>query len=429
MPQQYVCLLVVLVAMIATPSTTALAQSADGVPVHVARVVEESVASGNAFVGTVTPLRRAVIGSAVDGRVVRFPLREGMRVEAGGTLAQLLTETISLELRAAKAELDLRQEELNELKAGSRSQEIAQAKALMESARAAEDLAKSNLRRTQELYNRGATTENSLEIARAEAANARETFREREAAFHLVEEGPRTEQIAQAAARVAIQDALVRRLEDQIAKHTIISRFDGIVVAEHTEEGQWVKQGDLVAEVVALDEVIVRVQVLESQIPHIAKNDPVTVIVPALPDQVFEGYVEQIVPQADVRARTFPVRIRVANHLHDGVPELKSGMLARATLATGPRVQAMLVPKDALILGGPRPRIAVLTSDDPQAASSTVRLVPVELGISTDGLIQVTGDVKADQRVVIRGNERLREGQPVRVIHTHVPAPSVSQAP
>ena len=62
--------------------------------------------------------------------------------------------------------------------------------------------------------------------------------------------GPRKEQIAQAHAQVAIQDATVERLKDQLTKHTIISRFDGYVTAEHTEVGQWVKQGDPVADVV-----------------------------------------------------------------------------------------------------------------------------------------------------------------------------------
>ena len=105
--------------------------------VEVAPVQQQAVAAGQEFVGTVFPTRTAVIGSAVDGRVIEFPINEGDRVEAGQTLAQLLTETISLELQAAEAELQLRQEEWNELNNGSRSEEIEQSRARVEAARGA----------------------------------------------------------------------------------------------------------------------------------------------------------------------------------------------------------------------------------------------------------------------------------------------------
>ena len=54
----------------------------------------QSVAAGQEFVGTVVPARTAIVGSAVDGRVIEFPINEGDRVEAGDTLARLLTETV-----------------------------------------------------------------------------------------------------------------------------------------------------------------------------------------------------------------------------------------------------------------------------------------------------------------------------------------------
>ena len=72
--------------------------------VEVTPVVQREVATGQTFVGTIVPTRRAVVGSAVDGRVVELYVSEGDRVDKGQPLAQLLTETISLELKAAQAE-------------------------------------------------------------------------------------------------------------------------------------------------------------------------------------------------------------------------------------------------------------------------------------------------------------------------------------
>ena len=71
-------------------------------------------------------------------------------------------------------------------------------------------------------------------------------------------------------------------------------------------------------------------------------------------------------------------------------------------------VQAVLVTKDALVLGMGRPRVFVV---DPE--TSIVRPVEVDLGIAHEGMIQVHGAVKPGMRVVVRGNERLRPGQKV----------------
>src|SRR3990170_1161575 len=110
-------------AAVALASTLLAAQHAlaqpPGLPaVIVSPVVEREITAGQTFVGTVMPLKKAIVGSAVDGRVVEFPLDEGDRVEEGQTLAQLLTDTIKLEVETAEAELQLRQQQLAELENG-----------------------------------------------------------------------------------------------------------------------------------------------------------------------------------------------------------------------------------------------------------------------------------------------------------------------
>lgn len=377
-------------------------------------VVEREVASGQTFVGTVMPLKRAVVGSAVDGRVVEFPVNEGDRVMEGQKLAQLLIETISLETQAAEAELEIRKEELIELQNGSRPEEIDQARAIMLAAQARMELAQAKLRRAKSLYERGQTiTDDQLEETVSTAAIAQQTFYEAKAALELAEQGPREERIKQAQARVVYQQAVVDKLKDQLKKHTMISRFDGYVVAEHTEIGQWVSRGDPVAEVVALDEVDIEAFVLESHVPHVRVGVEVRVEVPALPHELLTGTVALIVPQADVRSRTFPVKVRVKNAIVEGIPLLKAGMLARVTLPTGPRQKSLLVPKDALVLGGPTPIVYVVDRESANSKQGKSRAVPVELGVADGRLIQVKGDLKPGQLVVVQGNERLRPMQDV----------------
>jgi RND family efflux transporter MFP subunit len=392
--------------------------------VVVSPVVEREVTVGQTFVGTVMPSKMATIGSAVDGRVIEFPLNEGDRVAKGQPLAQLMTDTITLEVEAAEAELELRRQALAELENGTRPEELEQAQARMASAEARKKYLKARWDRAQKLYSTNRTiSEEELDEAVSSGIEAEQAYLEAKAAYDLAVAGPRKEVIAQARAQVAMQVATVDRLKDQLTKHTIISRFDGYVTAEHTEVGQWVKQGDPVADVAALDEVEIVAYVVEQHVPHVRVGMQVVVEVPAIPGQRFAGVVAEVVPQADVQARTFPVKIRVVNQFTDDVPLLKAGMYARVSLPTGETQMAILVPKDALVLGGPQPLVYIVEGATADAAAGKAVPVPVQIGVADGRLIQVTGSVKAGQLVVVQGNERLQPGQDVAIQRT-IPAPS-----
>ena len=130
----------------------------------------------------------------------------------------------------------------------------------------------------------------------------------------------------------------------------------------------------------------------------------------ALPGQTFQGAVAMINPQADARARTFPVKVRVENQFADGQPLLKAGMFARVSLPVGKPVSRTLVPKDAVVLGGQSPMLFVAAGPPDKAV---VKPVPVKLGPATGAWIAVTGEVKPGDLIIVEGNERVRPGMEV----------------
>jgi multidrug efflux pump subunit AcrA (membrane-fusion protein) len=366
-------------------------------------------------VGTVLPSRRSTVGSAVDERVIELHVNDGDWVREGESLAQLRTITVELELAAAKAELTLREHELTELRNGSRPEEIAQAKASRARAEALYQYAKSRLERTEALYAKGnITSKEELEEVRSQAAAAEQSLLEAQAAYELATEGPRQEKILQAEARVEMQKVEVARLEDHLGKFTIRAPYDSYVIAEHTEVGQWISRSDPVVEVAAIDPVEITVAVPETYIASLRAGMSASVMLDAVAGKVYPAAISRIVPQADVRSRSFPVKIDLSNPRGDDGHELKAGMLAHVTLAVGRPQPALLVPKDALVLGGRMPLVYVVENDPKKQA--TVRAVPVQLGVADRGDIQVTGDLKAGQKVVVRGNERLRPGTQVMAV-------------
>lgn len=384
-------------------------------PVEVTEVVKRPITSGQDFVGTATPIKKSMVGSAVDGRVADYPINEGDFVKKNQPLAQLLTATISLEVAAAKSELKLRQEELLELENGSRPAEIRQAKAAMLAAQTAYEYHEKKNVRAEELFRSSALNADELQLIVSEKIQAEQLYLQAMEGHQLVVDGPRKERIEQARAKLAIQQATVQKLEDQLTKHTIKAPFDGFISAEHTELGQWVQRGALVAEVLAMDEMDILTQVPEDVVPFVKKGMQVKVNITALPGHLFVGNVVLIVPQADLRSRTFPVKIRVKNEIDQQVPLIKSGMLARVSLPTGAQMDSLLVPKDALVLGGQSPMVYVIVPGK-KKGSLTAQPVPVTTGVADGELIQVTGNLKPGQQVVVRGNERLRPGQEIVIL-------------
>ena len=167
--------------------------------VAVSAVVEREVTTGQRAVGTLNPVKVSVIGSAVDGRVIEFLVNRGQFVKQGAPLAELRTDTLKIERAAARAELDLRTQELQEMKAGSLPQEKLQAESRMKAAAASSDFQKSKYERTLALHKRGqAATKADLDQALALSIQAEQALVEVTATYDLVKAGPRIEKIKQA---------------------------------------------------------------------------------------------------------------------------------------------------------------------------------------------------------------------------------------
>jgi RND family efflux transporter MFP subunit len=403
--------------------SNAFAQPPQGpVPVVAGRAATMPLASGQSFVGTVIPARTSDVGSAVDGRLVDFPIVDGQHVAEGEPIAGLLRGLLEIERAGAVAELDRRRQVLAELEAGSRPEEVEQARAAVAGFEARLAYAKSRLTRLDRLAARGTSTQDELQDAQTELQAIEAQLRGGRAALALVEAGTRREQIAQAAAAAAVQEAEVERIDDQLAKHTIRAPFAGWVVERFTEKGQWVTRGGLIARIAELERVKVVAQVPEMSIRFLRPGAEVRLEFDAAPEQSWVGQVARVVPQADLLSRSFPVEVLLENRVIDGVPVLKGGMLARAWLPVGQTGSVTVVPKDAVVLGVARPFVYCIdqTATTAGGVTGTVRPVEVALGATVEGQVEVRNGIEPGQLVVTRGNERLRPGA---VVSFQIPTP------
>ncbi|MEK6238197.1 MAG: efflux RND transporter periplasmic adaptor subunit, partial [Planctomycetales bacterium] len=301
------------------------------------------------------------------------------------------------------------------LKAGKRPEEIAQARAHWAAAKAAGEYARARLDRVRRLGDSTIVSAEEFDAVQSASLAAEQNLLSAKAALELAETGPRAEQIAQASAKIERQQQEIARLGVQLRYHSIHAPFRGFVVRKHTEVGEWLTRGDPVVELVQLDPIDVMVYVPESLVAQLRPGDVVPLTFDALSNDSdsLQGTIRGIGPSADQRSRAFPVRIRLPNPKIDGAYLLRDGMQARAILSGKPR-STLTAPKDALILGGAAP--AVIVAEKREKGQVTAVRIEVGLGVAREDWIEVRGELRPGQQVVVRGNERVQPGQILRVL-------------
>jgi RND family efflux transporter MFP subunit len=195
--------------------------------------------------------------------------------------------------------------------------------------------------------------------------------------------------------------AEAQRLAIEIGKAKVAAPFDGVVLQRNIEPGEWLEQGGVVGVLADSGQVEALISVSAGIIQHLSRGREVQV---EIAGQRLTGRIEAIIPMGDSATRTFPVKVRLAPS-----PRLMEGMEARVWLPAAERREGLLVPRDAVVpvMG----QDAVYTVADGTARMIRVTVLGYEnsrAGVAADGL-------QAGMRIVVKGQERLQEGQAVQV--------------
>ena len=374
--------------------------------VEVARIKKKTIQSTIDLVGTVDSPRISNVSSEVAGLVKEIRVKEGDEVEAGNVMVILENSQLLILLNEARAGLRQASEYLKELQSGPRPMEIARAKAAVSEAQARLTKVEHDYTRNKELYDKKVISKRQFTNSNLETTAARELYQQRKSAYELIVAGTRKEKIAQQKAKVRSMSAKVELIREQLRKNSIRSPFSGVIVKKLVESGEWLERGRPVVRVVQMDPIRIDIMVPEKIISYVKLNDTTTTRFDSLNPGHMEGKVSAILPLADTASRTFPVRITL-NNPHK---KLMIGMIARVSLSYGPKEEVFLVPQDALILTERKKMIVVLSD------GKTAKPIAVQTGRVIGNLIEVIGDLRENERVVVKGNERLLPGQPVQPI-------------
>jgi HlyD family secretion protein len=421
------CILTLLFGM-AVPAGPAFSQGKDKKPppplVRTTVAVKREARRTQEFIGTLQPIHRALIGSPVDERVATLHVKEGDFVTAveDGTdqekatpLIDLDRSVVDLEYEAAKIELGLREQALEELEL-SIPVEIELAEARVLQAQAQRDYTQNVYQRLENLGDTASSRE--LEEAHSLYQTQAQALISAEAELNRLKS---TRDIRTRIARqnIAAQAAEIRRISDLRERHTIRAPFSGYVTQILTEKGSWVARGAGVIELIQLDFVEMRVNVPQEYFSSLGETMADRSKMPEIPVLVnslnanLSGTIVELIPQADERTRTVPLIIRIANPRNESGHSLVPGLIATATLSIGQPEPVVMVPKDAIVLGQGGSAVFVIRRDGEMLSAERVA---VTTGSGDGELIAVNGQINEGDEVVVQGNEQLRTGQQVNLM-------------
>jgi RND family efflux transporter MFP subunit len=169
------------------------------------------------------------------------------------------------------------------------------------------------------------------------------------------------------------------------------------------ETGQNINIGDPVMAIADMQSMRVKIHVNEEDYVYLDKDDAVTVLVEAYPDDSFPGQVDRIGVKADPNTNTFEVEIRVAN------PDMifKDGLTATVNITIDEIKDAIMIPQNCVLFRKNRKEIFMVADGD----RATVR--EVKLGRVDGSYVRIVKGLAPGDKLVITGSQYLKDGDSV----------------
>ena len=239
----------------------------------------------------------------VRGRIIRIQVAEGDLVKAGDTLVTLESSTLPDDLAERRARVARAEAELRDLALGSRPEELARAEAVLRSA-VAEDLrAARDLDRMEELGAADAVSQQEVDLARAEAAEARGRKDAAEQSLELLRAGATRDELAAARSKLAEAKAYLAQGEATDGELTLVAPVDGVVMPHYFRVGEVVEAGEPVVTTADASHPWVRVYVNQRDVPSLRIGASAEAMLDGAPDRPVPGRVVAINHKAEYTPR------------------------------------------------------------------------------------------------------------------------------
>jgi len=246
----------------------------------------------------------------------------------------------------------------------------------------------------------------------AAVAEAEANFRLSKATFERTEQLFKGKLISQqefdqAASAYALNEATLQLKKRDLKDTRIYAPFAGMIGARNISPGQVISKNSSLIWLVSYDPVKVEFNIPERFLGQVQINQTLAITVAAYNDRQFDGKVFFISPYIDTTNRTALIKAQVPNPKND----LKPGMFANLDLTLKIRDKAIVIPEAALfqLLDQDRARLFIVGADN------TAQLREVKLGVHLPGRVEILSGVRAGEKVIVEGLQKIGPGSKVQL--------------
>ena len=383
----------------------------------------ENLISSISSNGKVEPISPYVMRAQLDTFVKKIYVTEGQTVKKGQLLLELNVKEAAAQLAETKAKLLRVQNDLRAAKAGGKADEAA---------KVAGDLAKAEGERDRLQRNHDSLTR----LAAGQAATKEDVAANDQALANANAEVTRLLAVKQEFDRQANLDAQrgelqvqqtlseMAALEDKVNNGRIVAPADGTLyalgrnaAAQPLKAGEYVRVGDLLAEMADLHRVRVRAFIDEPDLGALEADEPVIITWDALPNRSWLGKTE-IIPKQVVPHGTRSVGELLCAVNNDKI-ELLPNINVNVRIHSRQRMNVLAVPRGAVASEGERRFVFVVKAKQLGVGKSTLEKREIQVGIADATSYEVIGGLREGEIVALPGDVDLHDGMAVQVVSTN----------
>jgi HlyD family secretion protein len=377
--------------------------------------VRENLVSSISSNGKVEPIAPFVVRAQLDTFVEKISVVEGQAVKKGQLLLELNVKDAAAQLAEARSKLLRADDDLRAAKAGGRSDEAAKTEGQLAAAVALRDRLQRNHDSLERLIAQQAATKdelaaNDLDLAKAIAQVKQLTAAKREFEHDVNLAANRaTLQVEQLRSEVAA-------LEEKVRDGRIVAPDAGTLYSLPVKGGDYVKVGDLLAEMADLHKIRVRAFIDEPELGGLEPGEPVRITWDALPNRSWMGKT-QVIPKQVVARNARSVGELLCEVNNDKL-ELLPNINVSVRINSRERINVLTVPRGAVEAQGGQRFVFVVLRNALGVGKATLEKREIHVGIADATNYEVLGGLQEGEMVALPGDVDLKDGMPVKIVNT-----------
>ena len=384
--------------------------------------IRENVISSISSNGKVEPIAPSVVRAQLDTFIERISAVEGQPVKKGQLLLELNVKDASAQLADTRSKLLRAEDDLSAARAGGRADEAAKTEGQLAAAIALRDRLQRNHDSLQRLIAQQAATKNELATNDLDLAKADAQAKQLTAVKQEFEHGVKLD-----ANRTTLQVEQLRTavaaLEEKVHDGRIVAPTDGTLYSLGRsadglplKAGDYVKVGDLLAEMADLHKVRVRAFIDEPEIGGLEPGEPVRITWDALPNRNWMGKT-QVIPKQVVARGARSVGELLCEVNNDKL-ELLPNINVNVRINSRERINVLTVPRGAVDAQGGRRFVFVVLRNALGVGKATLQKREIRVGIADAANYEVLDGLQEGEMVALPGDVDLKDGMPVKITNT-----------